>query len=83
VSAAGLPEPELQSQCARALRNLSVNERNKAMIRSIGGVAVLTALATEHSDRIRNQAVRALTNLGELAPAGAPAPAAAGTPGSG
>lgn len=38
------------------------------MIRSAGGVEPLRALSASTNDRIRQQATRALMNLGEVAP---------------
>jgi hypothetical protein len=85
IEAAAIHDFELQSQCARALRNLSVHEPNKRLMRAAGGVAVLRALAESPVDRIKSQALRALGNLGEAAPtaAGVVAPATAATSAAG
>lgn len=92
IAAAGSTTKELQSQAARALRNLSVDGTqacqarhsvppppltnttplslhvatgdNKKLIIELNGVEVLKALASSSSDRIKQQATRALTNLG-------------------
>ena len=54
---------ELAAQCARALRNLSVNVGNKAAIARLGAVAHLRALTDHPNERIAQQAKRALRNL--------------------
>jgi hypothetical protein len=56
-------DEELQSQVARALRNLTCNTNNKARVRALGGVQLLEGLTTSTNDRIRQQATRALNNL--------------------
>lgn len=68
---------DLQSQCARALRNLSVNRKciilicklmnlalNKKIIVDLGGIEALRMLVNSHNDRICQQSHRALVNLG-------------------
>ncbi len=64
IAAARSGDLELESQCARALRNLSVNEGNKKVIRDLGGVEVLLSMTTAASERVRQQSTRALANLG-------------------
>ena len=54
---------ELAAQCARALRNLSVNVGNKTAIARLGAVAHLRALTDHPNERIAQQAKRALRNL--------------------
>lgn len=54
---------ELGAQCARALRNLSVNPSNKMMIIKMGAIAHLEALVDLPNQRINEQAKRALRNL--------------------
>jgi hypothetical protein len=54
---------ELQSQAARAMRNLSVNPDNKEMIKKLDGVEVLKKLSGSDNERIQQQATRALNNL--------------------
>lgn len=54
---------ELAAQCARALRNLSVNPANKAQILGLGALPHLQYLSTFKNDRISPQARRALRNL--------------------
>ena len=54
---------ELASQCARSLRNLSVNTRNQARLVQLGVVPALQMLARTSNDRITHQAKRALKNL--------------------
>ena len=63
LQGAQAPQPELQSQSARALRNLSVNAENKQMIRKMGGVEILQKLTAVNNERIQSQARRALKNL--------------------
>ena len=58
------PVTELQSQAARALRNLSVYASNKEIIRKCDGVDILLTLSRSQHDRICMQATRALNNLG-------------------
>ena len=58
---------ELKGQAARALRNLSVREENKAIIRRLDGVNTLVKLSRSSNDKIKQQATRALMNLGEIA----------------
>lgn len=65
IAATKSVDVELQSQAARALRNLSVREENKDMIRSLGGVEPLKVMASSTTERISKQASRALLNLGE------------------
>lgn len=60
---------ELQSQCARALRNLSVAPANKLLVRAADGIPVLRKLAESASDRTKQQALRALNNLASVMPA--------------
>ena len=62
--------PEMQSQCARALRNLSVHPSNKDRILDMDGAAILRALAKHPSERINQQAARALANLSVPAQSG-------------
>ncbi len=54
---------ELGAQCARALRNLSVNPSNKEAIIRMGTRDYLEVLSTSNNDRISQQARRALRNL--------------------
>jgi hypothetical protein len=54
---------ELGAQCARALRNLSVNPSNKEAIVRLGTKEYLEVLAVSTNDRISQQARRALRNL--------------------
>lgn len=60
---------ELQGQCARALRNLSVAPANKLLVRAADGIPVLRKLAESTSDRTKQQALRALNNLASVMPA--------------
>lgn len=76
LAAAKLDHMELQAQCARALRNLSVLAANQSVIREEGGVAVLQGLEGSRVDRVRTQASKALLNLKAAADAAA---ASAGT----
>ena len=55
---------DLQSQSARALRNLSVNPANQAKIRDLNGIPILEKLVKSENERISQQANRALVNLG-------------------
>jgi hypothetical protein len=64
VEAAKHDDVELRSQCARALRNLSVNPNNQRILTECSGVETLRMLASSSVDRVRQQAVRALVNLG-------------------
>lgn len=54
---------ELAAQCARALRNLSVNAGNKMAITRLGAIPSLQALTDHPNERISQQAKRALRNL--------------------
>jgi hypothetical protein len=54
---------ELAAQCARALRNLSVNAQNKAAIIRLDAIVHLRALTELSNERISQQARRALRNL--------------------
>ena len=63
-AAATSGEPDLEAQSARALRNLSVNPQNKAQILELGGLDALHQLAESSSERVQQQAQRALLNLG-------------------
>lgn len=54
---------ELASQCARSLRNLSVNSRNQSKLLQLGVLPALQSLARSSNDRISHQAKRALKNL--------------------
>ncbi len=54
---------ELGAQCARALRNLSVNPSNKEEIVRMGTREYLEVLVLSTNDRISQQARRALRNL--------------------
>lgn len=59
---------ELLAQCARALRNLSVNAANKQALVVLGAVPPLTRLLKHPNERIAQQTKKALQNLGALAP---------------
>ena len=63
LKAAASDNLELQSQAARAMRNLSVNPDNKEMIRKLDGVEILARLSESDNERIQQQATRALNNL--------------------
>lgn len=54
---------ELGTQCARALRNLSVNPANKTAISMLGAGRYLQVLTNYPNERISQQARRALRNL--------------------
>lgn len=54
---------EQATQCARALRNLSVNPANKVKIVDLGAPKHLQLLVNHQNDRINQQARRALRNL--------------------
>lgn len=54
---------ELGAQCARAIRNLSVNPANKGEIIALGAAPHLTILSRIDNERISMQARRALHNL--------------------
>ena len=63
MRAAASDNLELQSQAARAMRNLSVNPTNKEMIKKLDGVEKLKRLAESDNERIKQQAHKALNNL--------------------
>ena len=63
ISCASSKSPELQSQAARALRNMSVDMRNKRRIVELGGYQILCALVNSNSERVIMQAQKALQNL--------------------
>eukprot|EP01036_Dinobryon_divergens_P022256 gene22256-30498_t len=54
---------ELATQCARALRNLSVNAANKSIIQKMNAARHLQVLMTYPNEKIAQQARRALRNL--------------------
>lgn len=54
---------ELATQCARALRNLSVNPLNKSQMAVLGVSRHLQLLANYPNERISQQARRAMRNL--------------------
>lgn len=54
---------ELAAQCARALRNLSVNPSNKDEIVRQGAAATLSLLINSMNERVAQQARRALKNI--------------------
>lgn len=54
---------ELATQCARALRNLSVNPHNKTQMAVLGASRHLQLLINYSNERISQQARRALRNL--------------------
>jgi hypothetical protein len=54
---------ELATQCARALRNLSVNPSSRSEIENLGATVFLQKLANHPNDRISQQSRRALRNL--------------------
>lgn len=54
---------ELGAQCARALRNLSVNPQNKQKVLETDAVVWLKALLSLPNERISQQVKRALRNL--------------------
>jgi len=56
---------EQATQCARALRNLSVNSANKGEISRLGAISHLKKLTMHSNERIYQQAKRALKNLDE------------------
>ena len=64
LNAADTSNLDLQSQSARALRNLSVNPTNQAKIRDLNGIPILEKLVKSENERISQQANRALVNLG-------------------
>lgn len=57
---------ELTAQCARALRNLSVNARNKKIMVDMEVIADLQHLLRHSNERIAQQSKKALANLGAL-----------------
>jgi len=54
---------ELVAQCARALRNLSVNARNKGVLIDLGAMPYLQRLLRHSNERIAQQSRKALSNL--------------------
>jgi len=54
---------ELAAQCTRAVRNLSVNPLNKQLLIRLGTTEILHTLKNWPSDRISQQARKALRNL--------------------
>ena len=63
LDGAKAPSVDLRSQCARALRNLSVNADNKARLRDLGAIPLLRDIAASRGTRAAAQAQRALENL--------------------
>lgn len=57
---------ELLAQCARALRNLSVNAANKRALLALDAAAPLTRLLEHSNERIVQQTRKALSNLANL-----------------
>lgn len=55
---------ELLAQCARALRNLSVNSSNKKLMLELGAIQPLRSLQKHSNERIAQQSRKALMNLG-------------------
>ena len=51
------------AQCARALRNLSVNTKNKEAIIELGASEYLSLLIASSNDRVSQQARKALKNI--------------------
>ena len=65
LAAAKSNDPELQNQGARALRNLTVNAKNKELVKALDGVALLNTLSSSSNERVRQQSLRALANLSQ------------------
>jgi len=55
---------ELIAQCARALRNMSVNERNKKIMIDLGVADDLQRVLRHSNERISQQAKKAIANIG-------------------
>lgn len=68
IDASKKPNLDLQSQAARALRNLSVNKENQKKIISLGGVETLKSLLSSTNEKVMQQAKRALSNLEQSIP---------------
>jgi len=74
---------ELAAQCARCLRNLTVNPLNRSQVTASGVVPALKVFGQSHNERIAQQSSKALRNLSAASTSissseGAPAPAPAG-----
>ncbi len=59
-------DEEVLAQGVRAIRNLSINIRNKDLIKKYNGIAILTNLTLSTCDRIRNQALISLQSITTL-----------------